>query len=262
MASKRRRSSSPRRSTSRAAAPATRRRRKRVSRPVDWTVWLWVLVGANWVGGLYLSPITAPIKVSLLNVRSSDQEYFQKVLDEYRETPMVRLNRAEIESKLLKVDALKSVSFDPNVFGRATVTAIYRKPVARISNAGAVLIDQDGEVYMGGVEEATLRLPVVTVPASNLDPSGCLTGQWPRRGVTQTVELMKKGLPQLDYSLEIDGKSILSLQVTDGPTVVFGTAEKLDEKVKKLAEIYANPGVKLNKGSVVNLVAPDFPTIK
>lgn len=249
---------SKRRKTTTKRAPA-RRKKKRVSRPVNWAAWLWVIAFANVIGGLLVSPITAPVKISLHDVRVSDRPHVEAVLEPFLQTPWLRLDKTAIESELGNLDHVRSATFEPNVFGRATVTFLYREPVSKLAVDRPAYIDGDGEVYIDPVGKS---VPLVTVQDDYLDVSGSVIGQWPRAGVVQTVELMEKNLPQLDYSLELDAKSVLSLDVVDGPVVVLGSSRDLDAKIKKLAEIYAEPDLDLTDRATVNLMAPERPTTK
>src|SRR5690606_15782366 len=122
-------------------------------------------------------------------------------------------------------------------------------PVAQLKDQEGVYVDETGQVYF---DPFGREVPVVEVPESYLDVSVCVIGQWPREGIVRTVSLMQQNLPQLDYSLELDAKSVLSLQVTEGPKFVLGSSEKMDEKVKKISEAYGTEGLKLNKSTVIN----------
>lgn len=248
---------SKRRKTTTKRAPA--KRKKRAAKPVNWAAWLWVIAFANVVGGLLISPITAPVKISLRGVRVADRGHIESVLEPYLQTPWLRLDKTLIESELGRLDHVRSATFEPNVFGRATITYIYREPVAKLAIERPAYLDRDGEVYLDPQGKA---VPVVRVQDDYLDVSGAVIGQWPRAGVVQSVELMEKNLPQLDYSLELDAKSVLSLDVVDGPVVVLGSSRELDAKIKKLAEIYSEPNLDLTDRTTVNLMAPERPTTK
>lgn len=247
MASKRRRTTKP------AAAP------RRVRRTPNWSFWIWVLAVVNVAGGLWVSPVTAPLKISLRGVAADDAAYVKSVLEDYRTTPWLRLNRYEIESRLGRVGHWESVTFEPNVFGRATVTAVPRTAVARIEGVEGLCLDETGEVYVSPV---TVEAPLVKVTGESLDVSACLVGSWPREGVATTIRSMEASLPQLDYSLELDGRSVLSLEISGGATVVLGSSSQLEEKVKKLAELYSSDGGNWTQETVLNLMAPERPTIK
>ncbi len=257
MASKRRR-------TSKAAPRSTgttggRRAAPRVRRVPNWGFWLWVIALVNVIGGLWISPITGPVKISLRGVQDQDEKFITSIVSDYRQVPWLRLNRYEIESKIGSLGHLKSVAFEPNIFGRATVTAVYREPVVRLAGTEGLCLDGTGEVYR---ESRPAEVPEVQVPGDSQEISGCLLGSWPRAGIVLTIKEMGRRLPQLDYSLELDAKSVLSLEVTDGPTVILGSSSALEEKIKKLAELYSNEGVAFTQSTVLNLMAPDRPTIK
>jgi hypothetical protein len=174
-------------------------------------------------------------------------------------TPWIRINRFEVESEILELSHIRRATFEPNLFGRATVTVEYRQPVAKIAGDQGLYVDSAGDVY---VDPVGADVPEVKVPADTMTLSGCLTGSWPRSGVVTTVKEMRSSLPQLDYSLELDPKSVLSLRVVDGPQVILGSASQLEEKIKKLADLYSNEGVSFKKSTVLNLIAPERPTIK
>ena len=213
----------------------------------------------NVAGGLLVSPITAPMKIALKDVRVEDQDHVRAVLEPYGETPWLMLDTTGIAYQLESLDHVKSATFEPNVFGRATIAFDYREPVAKLAVERNAYVDSEGEVY---IDPKGAVVPIVRVPRDYLDVSGTAIGRWPRSGVVTTVGSMQKSLPQLDYSLELDAQSVLFLQVVEGPLVVLGTARNLEEKIQTLAEIYKDPELDLSFGTTVNLMAPERPTIK
>lgn len=251
MASKRRK----RKSSPRSGTGGTRRR---PARAVNWGLWLWAIALANVGGGLLFSPVTAPKKISLVGVEGRHKAHIEAVLGEYGETPWLRLNVQEIEVRLAEPDPVRRAKFEPNVFGRATVTFVYRDAVAKLDGLDDIYLDVGGDLYR---DEQVSDVPMVKVEPSYLDVSATVLGHWPRAGVIETVSLMAESLPQLDYSLELDARSVLSLNITDGPTVVLGSPRELGKKIETLSAIFSQEGVALTSRTTLNLMAPERPTI-
>lgn len=239
-----------------AARKRKRQKRKSWIFRLSGVSWLWILAVANLIAGLLFSSASAPKKVVAIGMRETDREGVSKMLSESLETPWLRLNLFQVMSKLSRPDWVESVEFSPNVFGRATLKMHYRKPVARTSVERPIYLDNRGNLYYDPLEH---DVPKINLPADYYDESACISGTWPRTGVLTTVKSMKDLLPQLDYSLELDGKSVLSLQLVEGPRVILGPARNIPEKISVLARILSDESQKLNQRSTINLVSPDLP---
>lgn len=218
--------------------------------------WLWLLALLNLIAGVMFSASTAPTRVVATGMRETDRGPVEKILSSYVKTPWSRLNVNEIRSRLSRADWVESAEFSPNIFGRATVHLTYRVPVAKLDIERPVYLDKSGSLYYDSLDYDVKK---IKIPSEYMDESLTIVGDWPRSGIIDAIEELGGQLPQLDYSLELDAKSVLSLHIVDGPNVILGSPRKMDEKIKNLGKILSDPESGVDKNSRLNLMVPDRP---
>lgn len=234
-------------------------RRRKAKRSADWGLIVWVLLFVNIGMGMAFSPITAPVKVMVEGARGGDMAGFEKILGETVETPWMRVDRFKVAYEMSEPTHIAKVVYEPNVFGRATLKVEYEEPVAELGEGSGMFLSKDGEVFL---DELGAKAQIVQLPEDFLQTSGCVIGLWPKGGVIETIDLMDQTLPQMDYRLEVDDRSVLSLEYQDGPRVVLGTSALLKKKIEALAIIIAEEPETFEKAEEINLTAPDRPTVR
>lgn len=266
----------PSRSTKSKSGGQKRRRKSKLTLGA----WLWMLALLNLGLGMFLSPLTAPRRVSAQDVDPLDVPAMKQAAQYSKSIPWARLNTADLASRLRVADRIERVDLTANVFGRVSAKVIYRVPVARLSETIDLFLDARGDLYrdpryprLAAVTEESSEeseapaqvdpqadLPDVLVPAESLSPSGAILGTWEPGAVVEVIELTRSKAPQLDYSVEVDSQSVLSLRVKDGPVVVLGSSSDLALKMEALSRIIANEEDKFKRAKVIQLTAPDRPT--
>lgn len=265
----------PSRSTKSKSGGQNRRRKSKLTLGA----WLWMLAILNLVLGMFLSPLTAPRRLSATDVDPLDLPAMSQAVQYSKDIPWARLNTADMASRLRVADRIERVDLTANIFGRVAAKVVYRLPVARLSESSDMFLDSRGDVYrdpryarVEGSDQETPEneppaqvdpmadLPDLTIPADLLQPSGAILATWEPGAVVEMIELTRSKAPQLDYSVEVDSQSVLSLRVKDGPVVVLGSSSDLALKLDALSRIIANEEDKFKRAKVIQLTAPDRPT--
>lgn len=202
------------------------------------------------------SPVTAPKKVYVINLNDRDKDHITQVMQPYRQTPWLRINTRAVESGLATVPWVASAQARFNAFGRGTVALVERVPVAMLRDKPGWLIDDEGTLYQGEVEDG-----LVPVTVSSLDLDLSLASGFPGKDIATVVQETAKRLPQMDYSIEVIGQSVISLGVKDGPLVELGRLDDVPTKIEALATLVADDPERFSTARTVNLSAPDMPTV-
>jgi hypothetical protein len=234
-------------------------RRKR-KRSIKWRAILFVLLIANVITGLLISPITAARTVRVVGALPEDQAYLTGVLNQLRDVPFLRANGNRIESDTLKVDRIRSASFSQNLFGRGLLEVRYRTPVASLEAAPSVKLSQEGELYYDDREMPDL--PKLRLPQEAFAPN--LTVAFPAELKILAKLCEASRTLQLGDEVVVESESQtgkLCLNSKGNGKVVLGSSERLDEKLSQLrAYLNGNPGV-LSRVSELNMTSPDHPAL-
>lgn len=246
---------------SRTKVKGTRRARR-----VDLGPWLWALALASVAAGLAFSPLTGLRKVVVVGATDEDAAKVAEALQPFAQVPWARFDVIEASDALLVSDAIRSVRLTTNIFGRGEARFVYRRPVARLAGRPEVYLDDRGNLFFWAgrpdvAEDDGSALPVLTVPERFLEFNGLILGVWESVAVVDVVEGLKSRGIQLDYSLAMDEQSVLSLQVADGPEVVFGSSDELPEKLDVLERLVERDSRAFSRARLVNLTAPSRPSI-
>lgn len=249
MASKRKR-------RTKAAPAAPRKRSGRAYRPDGF---LAVGLAVNIVAGLIFSPITSITRVRVLGAEPFDRARIQGLMEGFAGRPVASLVPREIESHVTEAPEVKDVDFTRNWFGRAQLKITYRKPVAKVSGTPSLYLSDEGVLYNSRQKVGVLpnaELPQSSAPAAltfavetPLEPLGELCARIP--APIDTAGAVALYHPEKGLCLNTGEASAL---------VVFGPAERLDEKLAGLSQILReNPNI-LRENSEVNLIVPERAT--
>ncbi len=200
------------------------------------------------------SPVTG---LRVVEVEGGEPEVYRikAALAPFRQTPWVRQNRARMADAILRDPRLERASIKTNVFGRAYVQIEPRNPVAAIPTRG-VLLSSTGVLYPA---EEIEGLPAIQLPPGSHDVQLTLTGAWPLKSMAQVAVKGREFLGELPFSLVLDERSVISLQVSDGLQIVLGTDSQLDHKFAVLERARGDNPEQFRRTKVINVSAPDRP---
>lgn len=227
---------------------------------------LWGLALVNLAIGLGLSEATALRSVTVKGVGADEIKGIEKRLAPWAKIPWSRQNVATMETAILGDNRLASAQVTTNIFGRGEVSVVRRNPVGRLETKieeGSVptsgyYLDESGFVFRDGWAEqfagASVRLPD---GAKNLHLA--VMPIWPMRAVGVVCAKSQVLWPEQALTVVLDERSVLSLELVNGPRIILGTESDLDEKFLVLERAFRDEMEKMKRTKVINVSAPDRP---
>ncbi|MFM9872684.1 MAG: cell division protein FtsQ/DivIB [Fimbriimonadaceae bacterium] len=262
----------PTKSATRKRAPAKRRaapRKKGSGFTMGWANFLWVLAMVNLIAGLIFSPVTGLHHVSVKGADSAvELKAIKKRLEPWATEPWIRQSRSAMATAVLADNRLSRVTISSNVFGRGELTLVHREPVAKIEPPAsddpekvadsAIYLDSTGVLYRDS-NSIVFQGPVLVVPDGARVPQMSVIQTWPLNAVAK-VSVKGQGLLQeLQFKVVLDERSVISLEVADGPQIILGPESDLDEKFSVLSRAFASDKDKIMGYKLINVSAPDRP---
>lgn len=235
---------------------SARKRRKPRPRGPRGNGWLIAAVLMSIIVGFALSPLTGLRSVS---VAGGDPAQFKirAALEPYKQVSWLRQNRGQMVDSILADFRLDRASIHTNIAGQAWVKIEPRRPVAAIPEEG-LLLSSTGVLYADEVEE---KLPILRLTSASPSIQLTLVGSLPLKSLARVAAEGSNFYGELPFSLVLDGRSVISLQVTEGPEIVLGTDAQLDQKFEVLERARANDPEQFKRAKVINVSAPDRPVI-
>lgn len=230
-----------------------RKRRKR-RRTIKWAPVLWLLFIVDTCVGLALSPSTSADLVRVVGAKDSDRERIVRILQGLRDVPCLRANAYAFETSCLSLPETKSADLSRNIFRRASLTVSYREPVARIFGFPGVALSREGIVYR--TTDPLKGLPLLKIPGTAPAPQLSLCSCWDGRSLAYVCTRVRSIEDMEKTVVQVDSRGALCLNSGIGSRIILGQAERLDEKLERLADIlHRQPGILL-RVSELNLVSP------
>lgn len=228
---------------------------------------LWILAIANLAAGLGMSTATGLKSVTVKGANSDESKLIQKRLQIWATVPWIRQSQSAMETSILADNRLAEAKVTTNIFGRGTAVVVPRVPVARVEeNLGtekeppnfATYLDSRGTLYQDYWAEA-FKGPDLVLPASSMAMQLTVVPAWPLVSVAHVAAKSQTFLGELPFKVVLDERSVLSLQVVDGPQIVLGTDSDLDEKFDVLERAFREEKDKVLRYKSINVSAPDRP---
>lgn len=236
--------------------PSKRRRSKRRKGPVNVVAWLWGLFVLNVVAGLAFSPLTAVQKVRVWGLPVAKQ---QRVIDELQAVvgvPMLRLNKTSVAYRLGDDGEVDSVTFFPNIFGRAVVRYKMKDPVAKVRES-ELCLDPSGTPFLCSVVPD--RLPIVLPPPRALATSLTFLGGWDSGQTAQLCQKLTAQMPNVEWTVAVGDRGIISLQAGSSGKVVLGAFARWPKKIEKLKGLLDEQPDIFQKVRQLDLNSPESP---
>lgn len=232
-----------------------RRKKKRTLKLFrNWNGLVWFLAIVNILVGMAYSPITAPYKVYLSGSFSDDETFVAKIFEQYRAKPWIWINRNEVASQLNAPSNIASVQVSLNMFGRASVHLTHRIPQASVRTQPGVYIDEEGFFFKDAP-----GFPCVELIGSGASLSGTVIDGFPGEALANGIQLVQKALPKSQFTVSLEGKSIFSIYLKDGPRIEFGRLTDMEKKVDVLKRIVQERPKDFASSTYVQLSDPTRP---
>lgn len=223
---------------------------KRTVRGLKLLTWLIVLavvsVGLGLV--LYFTPVMSARSIVVTGMGAVTR---QEVVDATKVrlgTPLLQINTDEVADRVASIRRVASARVQREYPSTLRVTIVERIPiVVKDFPDGPHLFDRDG------VDFATAP-PPPGLPYIDVDHPGPTDP--PTTAALQVMTALSPEVVSQVSRIAAPSVASITLTLTDGRTVVWGTTDRTDEKAEKLAALLTQPG------HVYDVSSPDLPTVK
>ncbi len=224
-----------------------RRRRSRGLRIVGRlvaAVTLLVVVGvAVWL--VYFSSVLAATTVRVQGVDQLPERQIIDAADIALGEPMMRIDLGAAEQRIERIPAVQSAKISRNWPTSLDISVTERTPVALVVDAGGVrAVDADGVLFK--LRGRKPNLPTLAMD-DNADASALAEA-------VKVIMAMPRRLSEKVAEVRAETMDSITLQLHDGDTVVWGSADDSAAKAQVLALILER------KASVYDVSVPDLPT--
>lgn len=225
-----------------------------------WTGVLTLLLLINLAAGAWLSPLTAIRTLRIEGVSELRRGTFLRYAQLLKGRPALNVNPREFESTVLKDAAIENADFRRSPFGSAKLRVFFRRPIAGITGGGGTVVSSDGVLFK--VDTRNLDLPKLELHASSLSPTLTLLGPWPGRDIARLIERLPPRLSNKELDVVVDSEGAVCLNITQAARIVWGSADRLEEKLKALESLLSERPNLLENVKELNLTEPSRPAFK
>jgi len=197
---------------------------------------------------LYFTPVMSARSIIVTGIGAVSRE---QVLDAARVrlgTPLLQINTDGVADRVAAIRRVASARVQRQYPSALRITIVERVPVVvKDFPDGPHLYDRDG------VDFATAP-PPPALPYIDVDNPGP-TDPATKAALAVLTALRPEIVAQVGR-IAAPSVASITLTLTDGRTVIWGTNERTDEKAEKLAALLTQPG------RVYDVSSPDLPTVK
>lgn len=229
--------------------------RKRSALP--WGRVFGILLLANLAAGAWLSPITSIRTLRVEGVSEARRGAYVRYAQLLKGRPALNVNSRQFESTVMKDAAVENADFRRSPFGSANLRVSYRRPIARITGGGGTVLSSDGVLIK--VDTRNLNIPTLELHPSSLSPALTVIGSWPGREIARLIQRLPSKLSQKGLQVVIDSEGAVCLNMTQAARIVWGSADRLEEKLKALEGLLSERPNLLENVKELNLTEPSRP---
>ncbi|CAN5449271.1 FtsQ-type POTRA domain-containing protein [soil metagenome] len=212
-----------------------------------WTIVL-ALVGAALGLILYLTPLMSARDIVVVGTGAVTRDEVVAVAEVKDGTPLLQINTDVVAEKVAAIRRVASARVQREYPSTLRITIVERIPIAvKDFPDGPHLYDRDGVDFATG--PAPLTLPYLDV--ENPGP-----GDLPTQAALAVLTALRSEVAGQVGRVAAPSVSSITLTLTDGRVVVWGTEERTQEKADKLAALLTQPG------QTYDVSSPDLPTVK
>jgi cell division protein FtsQ len=197
---------------------------------------------------LYFTPIMSARNIVVVGVGAVTQDEVTNAAAVAPGTPLLQVNTDTVAERVAAIRRVASVRVQREYPSTLRITVVERVPVVvKDYPDGPHLFDRDGVDFAVGV-------PPQGVPY--LDTKNPGPGDPPTKAA---LEVMTSLRPEVAAQVaRVDAPSVagITLQLTDGRQVIWGTTDRTEEKALTLGALLTQPG------KIYDVSSPDLPTVK
>lgn len=223
---------------------------KRTVRGLRLFIWLIVLaiisVGLGLV--LYFTPVMSARSLVITGIGAVTREEVIDAAKVNLGTPLLQINTDQVADRVAGIRRVASARVQREYPSTLRITIVERIPiVVKDYPDGPHLFDRDG------VDFATAP-PPPGLPYIDVDHPG--PSDPPTRAALEVMTALRPEVVAQVSRVAAPSVASVTLTLTDGRTVVWGTTDRTEEKAEKLAALLTQPG------KVYDVSSPDLPTVK
>ncbi|MES9540284.1 MULTISPECIES: FtsQ-type POTRA domain-containing protein [unclassified Actinomadura] len=178
----------------------------------------WVLLGSRLL-------VVRHVEVTGTRIASADQVVAAAGID--LGTPMVRLRTGAVQNRVERLREVESAAIERHWPGTVRIVVRERRPVAVFRGGGRYhLLDRHG-VAVADEKSRPAGLPTLTVASPGPSDQATLAALTVLSGLPERIS---GGLTEVEAA----GPEAVTLYMKGGQTVVWGAAERADEKIRLL----------------------------
>ena len=216
-----------------------------------------LLLLLNLVAGLWMSPITAIRSMRVEGVVENRRGTYVRYAQLLKSRPALSMSPREFESAILKDPAVENAEFRRSPFGTANLRVAYRTPVARIVDASGTVLGADGVLFK--VDTRKSILPNLELHPSSVSPTLTILGPWPGREIADLIQKLPAQVSRKGLTVAVDSEGAVCLNITQAARIVWGSADRLEEKLQALQSILSERPNLLHDVKELNLTEPSRP---
>jgi cell division protein FtsQ len=197
---------------------------------------------------LYFTPIMAARNIVVVGLGTVTQDEVTAAAAVKPGTPLLQVDTDAVAGRVAAIRRVASARVQRQYPSTLRVTVIERVPVVvKDYPDGPHLFDKDG------VDFATAP-PPAGVPYLDSDNPG--PSDPPTKAALQVMTALRPEVAGQVGRVAAPSVASITLTLTDGRTVVWGTTDRTEEKALKLAALLTQPG------RTYDVSSPDLPTVK
>lgn len=214
---------------------------------VLWTVVL-ALVATGLGLILYFTPLMSARDIVVVGIGEVTREEVVEVAAVRTGTPLLQINTDSVAERVAAIRRIASARVQREYPSTLRITIVERIPIAvKDFPDGPHLYDRDGVDFATG--PAPLTLPYLDV--DNPGPSDL-----PTQAALAVLTALRPEVAGQVGRVAAPSVASITLTLTDGRVVVWGTEDRTQEKADKLAALLTQPG------QTYDVSSPDLPTVK
>lgn len=209
---------------------------------------LLVIVGIGLALTLYFTPAMSARSIVVVGTGVVTREEVLDVAQVRQGTPLLQINTKQVADRIATIRRVASARVQRQYPSALRITIVERVPVAvKDFPDGPHLFDRDGVDFATAPPPPGLPYLDVADPGPN-DPA--------TKVALQVLTALRPEVVGQVGRVAAPSVASITLTLTDGRVVIWGTADRTDEKAEKLAALLTQPG------QTYDVSSPDLPTVK
>jgi cell division protein FtsQ len=197
---------------------------------------------------LYFTPIMAARNIVVVGLGAVSQDEVTSAAAVQPGTPLLQVDTDAVAGRVAAIRRVASARVQRQYPSTLRVTVVERVPVvAKAFPDGPHLFDKDGVDFASAP-------PPAGVPYLDADNPG--PSDPPTRAALQVMTALRPEVASQVARIAAPSVAAVTLTLTDGRVVVWGTTDRTDEKALKLGALLTQPG------HTYDVSSPDLPTVK